>query len=108
MRAFRSVAPVFFVTAAILTLVLIGGAVGGYLGAAVGLALGLLLGVVPWRGHPSWVWADLYFRRNRTVALAEPVTVASDRAGGGVRYQDGTAVVAVQVLGKIHTPTVAC
>lgn len=106
MRAFRSVAPVFFVTAAILTLVLIGGAVGGYLGAAVGLALGLLLGVVPWRGHPSWVWADLYFRRNRTVALAEPVTVASDRAGGGVRYQDGTAVVAVQVLGKIHTPTV--
>ncbi|MFN8101827.1 MAG: type VII secretion protein EccE [Mycobacterium sp.] len=106
MRAFRGPAPIFLVTAAILALVLIGGAVGGYAGAAVGLVLGLLLGVLPWRGHPMWVWAGLYLRRKRTVAPAEPVTVASDRAGGGVRYQDGTAVVAVQVVGKIHTPTV--
>ncbi len=106
MRAFRSAASVLFVTAAVLALVLIGGALGGYIGAAVGLVLGLLLGVVPWRGQPLWVWADLYLRRKCTVGLAEPVTVASDRAGGGVRYQDGTAVVAVQVIGKIHTPTV--
>ncbi|HEU4361006.1 MAG TPA: type VII secretion protein EccE, partial [Mycobacterium sp.] len=30
---------------------------------------------------------------------------ANDRAGGGVRYQDGVAAVAVQVLGKPHAPT---
>lgn len=106
MTAFRSMTAVFFVAAVILVLVLAGGAIGGYLGAAVGLLIGLILGVIPWRGHPAWVWCGLYLRRNRAVPLSEPVTVASDRAGGGVRYQDGTAVVAVQVLGKIHTPTV--
>ena len=31
--------------------------------------------------------------------------MVNDRAGGGVRYQDGMAVVAVQLLGKAHTPT---
>ncbi len=31
--------------------------------------------------------------------------MANDRAGGGVRYQDGVAVVAVQLLGKAHRPT---
>lgn len=37
--------------------------------------------------------------------LREPVTVANDRAGGGVRCQDGVASVAVQVLGRPHSPT---
>ena len=50
-----------------------------------------------------WV-GGLHLRRKRTVALPNLVTVASDRAGGGARYQDGTAVVAVQVVRKIHTP----
>jgi type VII secretion protein EccE len=31
--------------------------------------------------------------------------VANDRAGGGILYQDGVAVAAVQLLGKAHTPT---
>jgi type VII secretion protein EccE len=31
--------------------------------------------------------------------------VANDRAGGGIRYQDGVAVAAVQLFGKAHTPT---
>lgn len=106
MTALRSVTVMFVVAAVTLALVLAGGALGGYLGAAAGVLLGLLLGVVPWRGHPAWVWAGLFLRRRRVIPLSEPVTVASDRAGGGVRYQDGTAVVAVQVLGKMHTPTV--
>lgn len=85
---------------------LIGWSVGGYLGAAVGLAIALVLAVIPWRGQPLWSWLQLYLRRNQTISLNEPVTVANDRAGGGVRYQDGVAVVAVQVLGRPHTPTV--
>jgi type VII secretion protein EccE len=32
--------------------------------------------------------------------------VTNDRAGGGVRYQDGVAAAAVQLMGKAHTPTV--
>ena len=98
MTAFRSMTAVFLVAAVILVLVLTGGAIGGYVGAGVGLLVGLILGVIPWRGHPAWVWCGLYLRRKRAVALSEPVTVASDRASGGVRYQDGTAVVAVQVV----------
>lgn len=99
-------AVVFAVTAGVLILVLIGGGLGGYIGAAIGLVLGLLIGIMPWRGQPLWSWAQLYLRRNRLTPLTEPVTVANDRAGGGVRYQDGTAIVAVQILGKAHAPTV--
>ncbi|SKO34692.1 membrane protein [Mycobacteroides abscessus subsp. abscessus] len=32
-------------------------------------------------------------------------TVTADRTGGGVRYQDGTAVVAIHVLGEYLAPT---
>jgi type VII secretion protein EccE len=39
-------------------------------------------------------------RRNRPLTLVDPVTVANDRSGGGVRYQDGIAVAAIQILGK--------
>ncbi len=85
---------------------LLGWSAGGYIGAAVGLALGLLIAVVPWHGQPLWSWAVLWLRRRRVVVLTQPITVTNDRSGGGVRYQDGTAVVAVQVLGKPHTPTV--
>jgi type VII secretion protein EccE len=84
---------------------LAGWLVGGYPGAATGLAIGLALGVVEWRGQPAWSWLNLWCRRRRPIALGEPLTVANDRAGGGIRYQDGIAVAAVQLLGKAHSPT---
>jgi type VII secretion protein EccE len=84
---------------------LIGWTVGGYFGAAAGLVIGIAVGVVPLRGHPLWSWLALWWRRSRRIEWNEPLTVANDRAGGGVRYQDGVAVAAVQLLGKPHTPT---
>ncbi len=94
------------VIAAVFIAALLGWALGGHLGAAVGLALGLLSGVVPWGRQPLWAWLDLYLRRHRRLELAEPVTVANDRAGGGIRYQDGIAVAAIQILGRPNLPTV--
>jgi type VII secretion protein EccE len=84
---------------------LVGWALGGYPGAATGLAVGVAVGVIPWRRHPLWSWLNLLRQRRRAVVWSEPITVANDRAGGGVRYQDGVAVVAVQLLGKAHRPT---
>ena len=83
----------------------IGWAVAGYPGAAVGLVLGLAAGVIRWWRQPAWSWLNLWRQRRRATTLSEPITVANDRAGGGVRYQDGVAVVAVQLLGKAHRPT---
>ncbi|WP_445167647.1 type VII secretion protein EccE [Mycolicibacterium sp. Dal123E01] len=94
------------VIVAVLALGLVGWIVYGYIGAGVGLALGLILFAIPWRRQPLWSWLSLYLRRNRPIPLSEPVTVANDRSGGGVRYQDGVAIVAVQLLGRAHTPTV--
>jgi type VII secretion protein EccE len=84
---------------------LVGWALAGYPGAAVGLVLSLAAGVIRWRRQPLWSWLILWRQRGRAVALNEPRTVANDSAGGGVRYQDGVAVVAVQLLGKAHSPT---
>ncbi|HTQ18758.1 type VII secretion protein EccE [Mycobacterium sp.] len=84
---------------------LVGWAVGEYAGAAAGLVLGVAVGVVRWRGQPLWSWLALWLRRRRRIEWTEPLTVVNDRAGGGVRYQDGIAAVAVQLLGKAHTPT---
>jgi type VII secretion protein EccE len=89
----------------VLALGLVGWAVGGYPGAAVGLVLGLAALVIPWRGQPLWRWLALLRARGRAITLNEPITVANDRSGGGIRYQDGVAVVAVQLLGKAHRPT---
>lgn len=93
------------VIAGVLLLGLLGWALGAYIGASLGLSLGFVLLVIKWRGQPLWAWAFHYLRRNQLIELDEPVTVANDRSGGGVRYQDGVAVVAVQVLGKRHCPT---
>ncbi|MEB3980899.1 type VII secretion protein EccE [Mycobacterium sp. 663a-19] len=93
------------IIAGIFLTVLAGWAVGGYGGAAAGLVLGTAIGVVRWRGQPVWSWLALWLRRRRPIEWTEPLTVANDRAGGGVRYQDGIAVAAVQLLGKPHTPT---
>jgi type VII secretion protein EccE len=84
---------------------LAGWIVGGYLGAAVGLITASIAGVVPWRGQPVWSWLALWRRRRRPITWTEPLTVVNDRAGGGIRYQDGVAVAAVQLLGKAHEPT---
>jgi type VII secretion protein EccE len=89
----------------VFTSVLFGWAVAEYVGAAASLVLGIAVGVVRWRGQPLWSWLTLWLRRGRPIELIEPITVVNDRAGGGVRYQDGVAVAAVQLLGKAHTPT---
>ncbi|MGH3969922.1 MAG: type VII secretion protein EccE [Mycobacterium sp.] len=93
------------VVVAVLAAGLVGWIVAGYLGAAGGLAIGLLAGVIPWWRQPVWSWLALWLRRKRPVELDEPITGANDRAGGGIRYQDGVAVAAVQLFGKAHTPT---
>ena len=84
---------------------MVGWALGGYPGAAGALALGVAAGVIRWRRQPLWSWLMLWRQRRRAITLSEPITVANDRSGGGVRYQDGVAVVAVQLLGKAHRPT---
>ncbi|WP_232000582.1 type VII secretion protein EccE [Mycobacterium kyorinense] len=84
----------------------VGWSFGGYLGGAAGLATGIVAAVIPWRRRPLWSWLALWLRRGRPVAWTEPVTVVNDGAGGGVRYQGGAAVAAVQLLGTAHTPTV--
>ncbi len=93
------------VVAAVSTLATVGWAVGGYTGAGVGATFGLLTGVMRWRGEPLWSWLDLYFRRNRPFTLIDPVTEVNDRSGGGVRYQDGIAITAVQILGRPYQAT---
>lgn len=40
-----------------------------------------------------------------TNAWNDPITLANNRSGGGVRVQDGVAVVAVQLLGRAHRAT---
>lgn len=93
------------VIAGVFCLTVIGWTFAGHVGAAVGLTAGMLLGVLPWKGQPAWSWADLYLRRNRPITLSEPTTVVNDRSGGGVRYQDGIAVGAIQILGSAYQPT---
>ena len=71
---------------------MVGWALGGYPGAAGALALGVAAGVIRWRRQPLWSWLMLWRQRRRAITLSEPITVANDRSGGGVRYQDGVAV----------------
>jgi ESX secretion system protein EccE len=80
-------------------------ALGGYLGAAIAVAVGGVLVFVRWWGQPAWSWAVLGLRGRRPISWDAPITVANNRSGGGVRVQDGIAVVAVQLLGKAHQAT---
>ncbi|WP_082134163.1 type VII secretion protein EccE [Mycolicibacter heraklionensis] len=89
---------------------LAGWALGGLIGVTVAVLLAVLVVLVPWWGQPAWSWALLWLRRPSKAARAawsEPITVANNRAGGGVRIQDGVAVVAVHLLGRAHAATVA-
>lgn len=74
-------------------------------GAVVGVALTLVVLAVPIARQSLWSWVTLRVRRLRTIAWPDPFPVAANRAGGGVRVVDGVAVVAVQVLGKSHEPS---
>ncbi|MGI9162718.1 MAG: type VII secretion protein EccE [Mycobacterium sp.] len=93
------------VIAAIFGVTVIGWATAGYGGTIVGIVVALALLVAPWKGLPAWVWAFLRLRRNRRSELTAPITVSNDRSGGGVRFQDGVAIIAIQLLGKPHRAT---
>jgi type VII secretion protein EccE len=93
------------IIAGVLAAGLAGWIAGGFLGAAVSLVIAAAAGVVPVRGQPVWSWSSLWLRRRSPIVWTEPVTVINDRAGGGVRYQDGVVAAAVQLLGKAHEPT---
>lgn len=86
---------------------LAGWALGGLLGVIAAVLLAGLIVVVPWWGQPAWSWALLWLQRPPKADRSEPITVANNRAGGGVRIQDGVAVVAVHLLGRAHSATVA-
>ena len=86
-------------------LALVSWAVGGYIGAAIAVLVGIALVFVRWWGQPAWSWAVLWRRGRRPINWDAPITVANNRSGGGVRVQDGIAVVAVQLLGKAHQAT---
>lgn len=89
----------------IMACAMVGWAVAGYIGAAVGFVLAVLLVAVPWWGQPVWSWVLLRFQGRSTIEWSDPFTVANNRSGGGVRIDDGVAVVAVQLLGKSHAAT---
>ena len=90
---------------AVFLLALASWALAGYIGAAVAVVVCVALVFVPWRGQPAWSWAVLALRGRRPISWGDPITVASNRSGGGVRVQDGAAVVAVQLLGRGHRAT---
>jgi len=85
---------------------LTGWAAAAYAGGVTGLAFGMAILVVPWYRQPLRCWVAFYLRRNRALELVEPVTVANDRSSGGVRFQGGVAVAAIQLLGKPYRPTI--
>lgn len=68
----------------------IGWAIAGFVGVGVALAVTAVLVIVPWRGQPLWVWILLRIRlwRAKTITFSDPITVASNRSGGGVRIED--------------------
>lgn len=86
-------------------LVLVAWTLSGYIGAAVAAVVGAVVVFVRWWGQPAWSWAVLWRRGRRPIAWSAPITVANNRSGGGVRVQDGVAVVAVQLLGRAHQAT---
>lgn len=84
---------------------LFGWGFGGLVGAAAILVTSICIAALPWRGRTALSWLAAWLRRDRPIEWTEPLTVANDRAGGGVRFQDGVGAAAIQVLGKAHAPT---
>ncbi len=89
----------------VFVLAVVSWAFGGYIGAATAVVVGVALVFVRWWGQQAWSWAVLGLRGRRPISLDAPITVANNRSAGGVRVQDGVAVVAVQLLGKAHRAT---
>ena len=86
-------------------LTLVSWGLGGYVGAVIAVVVAIALVFVRWWGQPAWSWAVLGLRGRRPISWNAPITVANNRSGGGVRVQDGAAVVAVQLLGRAHRAT---
>lgn len=81
------------------------GAAGPVAGATAGAAAALGVGV-PVAGRTTAQWAGVYWRhRFASYPASAPATVNNDRTGGGVRYQDGTVITAIHVLGRYLSPT---
>ncbi|MEE6179086.1 type VII secretion protein EccE [Mycobacterium sp. 050134] len=91
--------------AVVFLLALASWALAGYIGAAVAVVAGGAAVFARWWGQPAWSWAVLAVRGRRPISWDAPITVANNRSGGGVRMQDGVAVVAVQLLGRGHRAT---
>lgn len=64
-----------------------GWALGGQLGAVMAVVVGVALVFVQWWGQPAWSWAVLGLRGRRPVKWNDPITLANNRSGGGVRVQ---------------------
>lgn len=65
-----------------------GGTTGGIVGAAVAAGVAIVVVFVPWWGQPVWSWALLALRSRRSViSWNDPITVANNRSGGGVRIE---------------------
>ena len=90
---------------AVFMLALAGWTLAGHIGAVFAAVAGIVLVFVRWRGQPPWSWLVLALRGRRRISWDPPITAANNRSGGGVRVQDGTAVVAVQLLGRAHRAT---
>lgn len=72
----------------VFTASVIGWAIAGYLGLAVAAALTAVVAAVPWRGLPLWTWVMLRWRGQRSITWSEPITVANNQSGGGVRIEE--------------------
>lgn len=90
---------------AVFVLALVSWALGGYVGAVTAVVVGIAVVFVRWKGQPAWSWALLMHCGRRPIRWDSPITVANNRSGGGVRVHDGTAVAAVQLLGRAHRAT---
>lgn len=91
--------------AVVFLLALASWALAGYIGAVIAVAVTGVLVFVRWWGQPAWSWAVLARRGRHPIRWDPPITVANNRSGGGVRVEDGVAVVAVQLLGRAHQAT---
>lgn len=61
---------------------------GAYIGAGVALVVASIVVFVRWWGQPVWSWAVLAWKnRRQTIDWSEPMTVANNRSGGGVRIE---------------------
>ena len=50
----------FGTTTGVLVFTVIGWGVSGFAGLAAGSVMGAALFAMPWKGHPTWVWAWLF------------------------------------------------